>query len=252
MQVHDQKRGLNLERVLVRAEWAFRVTLLVVLGVFGGMRSVSAEDELVQRSIDVDAFDTVVATGHLRMEIQQVVDKSGSRVVIDGSSETVEQVQVESVDGVLYLETPEGLRHGVVLATIYLGTVEELIVEGSVELAGDNIRVDKLTIEGRGRGSVDISNLRAKDLVILGMGRPRFNVSGTVVNQVVDLAGVGTYSGAGLASETSQVSVRGAGHVDVWVDDMLDVIISGTARVRYAGEPWVTQRISGRGGVDRL
>jgi hypothetical protein len=46
--------------------------------------------------------------------------------------------------------------------------------------------------------------------------------------------------------------VRGTGEVDVAVEELLDVVIFGAARVSYVGAPWVWQRVMGAGAVQQL
>ena len=45
--------------------------------------------------------------------------------------------------------------------------------------------------------------------------------------------------------------VSGAGDVDVWVEFIVDVRILGSGRLRYAGIPWVMQKILGAGDIVR-
>ena len=68
----------------------------------------------------------------------------------------------------------------------------------------------------------------------------------------MELSGQGSYDAAGLATETSQVDVRGTGIVELWVEELLDISLFGDARVRYIGTPWVMQHVQGAGVVDQL
>ncbi len=89
------------------------------------------------------------------------------------------------------------------------------------------------------------------DLVIVGRGNTDFILSGVVQHQVIELAGLGSYQGADLQSQTSHVSVQGAGEVDIWVQDLLEVNVYGAAKVRYDGSPWVQQQVHGTGAISR-
>jgi hypothetical protein len=76
---------------------------------------------------------------------------------------------------------------------------------------------------------------------------------------IVLVGKVGTYqithSGAGnilafdLISETTIISLSGTGKAEVYVDQLLDVTITGAGSVYYKGKPTIIQNITGSGSL---
>lgn len=64
-----------------------------------------------------------------------------------------------------------------------------------------------------------------------------------------------TFSGAGnilafdLISETTIISLSGTGKAEVYVDQLLDVTITGAGSVYYKGKPTIIQNITGSGSL---
>ena len=54
-----------------------------------------------------------------------------------------------------------------------------------------------------------------------------------------------------LISKSVEASISGVANVSLSVVELLDVHVSGSARVRYVGSPYVSQKVSGSGSVKR-
>jgi len=61
-------------------------------------------------------------------------------------------------------------------------------------------------------------------------------------------ASIKTYN---MISKDVSVSVTGAGIVEVFASDTLDISISGVSMVRYDGDPQLIQTVSGMGSIER-
>jgi hypothetical protein len=167
----------------------------------------------------------------------------------------VEQLKIEQSDATLYLDLPVGaLQGGQSNLTIYLPFTElkEVVGQGGAQVFADQIRSANLALESQGEGQFVLQHILVDDLVIVGQGNTTFIVSGVVQHQLIEIAGLGRFHGSDLQSETSHISVQGAGQVDVWARELLQVNVSGTAKVRYDGSPWIHQQIQGSGAITRL
>ena len=66
------------------------------------------------------------------------------------------------------------------------------------------------------------------------------------------MSGKGKVVANELRAQTADVSISGVANASLWVVDSLRVGISGAGHVGYWGQPQVSQKISGFGGVEAL
>ncbi len=204
------------------------------------------------REYSLPSFERIFVHGSAEVHLQQQHDRDAS-VWAQGPQILLDNLSMESVDGVLYIETGDHIEADAADLVIRLPVedLKEVVSQGGSVVIAEGLSLADLTLEGHGVGRFELRHLRLHDLTVVGRGATQFNLSGETQNQVVELAGVGRYKAAELSSRNSQVLVSGAGDVDVWVEDILDVSIVGSARVRYAGTPWVMQKILGAGEIAR-
>ncbi len=225
------------ERVL-----AATVTVVVFL--------VALPVEAASKEYAVDNFERVYVRGDAMVHLDQGGDIRTARA--EGSDERLADLVVESSDGVLYIDAgSHPLDEGLVIH-VPVAELKEIVNQGRGTVTGSDLRSSALALEGHGSGSFELAGLRVDDLVVIGVGATRFALSGAARHQAVELSGQGSYDASGLSTETSQVDVRGTGLVDLWVDELLDINLSGDARIRYTGTPWVQQQVFGAGVIDQL
>jgi hypothetical protein len=115
------------------------------------------------------------------------------------------------------------------------------------------LRSDALALVLAGGGSIRVERLEnAHDLDVRITGSGDVAVGGgQVTAQQLDIAGIGTYSAPGLASERAAVAIDGNGEAQLAASSTLAVRIGGIGHVRYHGDPAVTRTIRGIGSVDK-
>lgn len=209
----------------------------------------AAERTSHSRDYQLQSFERVYLNGNAQLHL---VQGQPVPMTATGSVRSLDRLAFETADGALYIDAGEGQGAQPLVIHLAVEQLKEVVSEGGGQVLADGLTVHALALEGRGSGRFDLQGLDVGDLIVVGEGSTQFQVSGVAENQFVDLAGVGRYQAQQLASQTSQVSVRGAGMVDLWVEEVLDVNVFGSARVRYSGTPWVLQQISGSGAIDRL
>ncbi len=204
------------------------------------------------REYSLPSFERIYLHGSAQVHLQQRRE-GDAPVLVKGVQTLLDKLSMESVDGVLYIDTGDFNDANAADLVIQLPVAElkEVVSQGGSVVIAEGLSLAELTLEGHGLGRFELHHLRLDDLTVIGRGATQFNLSGETENQVVELAGVGRYQAAHLLSRNSQVLVSGAGDVDVWVEDILDVSILGSARLRYAGTPWVMQKILGAGDIAR-
>ena len=124
-------------------------------------------------------------------------------------------------------------------------------LSGVANIKEAKIKTDTMDLSTSGSSDVTL-NIEANELTSRSSGSTKFNMSGTVDRQQVDISGSGTYSAADLASQDCGVTISGSGSCTVRASGTLDVRISGSGEVSYIGNPSVAQSISGSGTVRKL
>ena len=212
------------------------------------------------RSYPVSEFNRIYFSGPGTVHLSQTVPETkpqnvnlapaGTATVrAQGSRDTLNQLIVEVSDGVLFIESFGYDSHDLIVH-LAIHELRELVSEGGIVVA-DSLKVDDLMLEGKGASSFRLQRLEADELQILGSGSTEFSLSGHVNRQVIVLAGSGDYRARDLLSRSVEASVFGTGSITLAVAEMLDVRVSGAARVSYVGSPYVSQEISGAGAVNQ-
>lgn len=226
--------------------------LTLVVAPIGAVGSAVAET----RSYPVPEFNRIYFSGPGTVHLSQTKPQNGhlvqagtATVRAQGSRDTLNQLIVEVSDGVLFIESFGYDSHDLIVH-LSIHELRELVSEGGIVVA-DSLKVDDLTLEGKGASSFRLQRLEADELQILGSGSTEFSLSGHVNRQVIVLAGSGDYRARDLLSQSVEASVFGTGIITLAVAEMLDVRVSGAARVSYVGSPYVSQEISGAGAVNQ-
>ena len=161
-------------------------------------------------------------------------------------------VKVEVSDGALFVEVDEELDSDEVQLDLTVVTLSEFVSAGAVRFTSDGLETNDLVIEDRGSGVYEFSDLSVDELLIEARGASSFQLDGNARRQVVDIAGAGKYNAPELESDSTEISLKGAGKATVWANEALDVMIAGAGSVEYSGSPEVDKSILGAGSVRRL
>jgi hypothetical protein len=170
-----------------------------------------------------------------------VINGSGAATIRQGEAESL---TIEADDNVLPLLTAEvrgeqlwlDLKPGTSIAprtpiryTVAVVELRAVEIPGSAAVEAVDLRVPAVRVDVSGSGSVVMR--------------------GTAERQDVEISGSGVYDGLSLAGREATVSVSGSGRAVVNVSDTLEVTISGSGAVDYAGGPQLRQEVSGVGLV---
>lgn len=219
---------------------------LVLLAVLVALTARVAATSVELRELPVGDFDRVHFTGSGTVHLTQA---DTARVTVRGPG-GVERLRVDVRDGALLIETREDA--GDLVIDLQVARLTEFVSEGDGHITGDGLRFDAVALIGSGGGSFDLQRLEARRLAVRGRGATRFDLSGQVDDQVVDLAGTGAYRAGELLSDFVRIDVAGASEVQLWADRQLDLRVAGAASVRYAGAAQVRKQVSGVAHVERL
>ena len=240
------KLGVN-KPVKANPRFWFRFTTAAVLAGAGLLTfSVAAQD--CDNWSEVDSFAHLNVTAAVELVVEQAEQ---SAVCIEQDVPGGQTLDMQSIDGVLYVAADQDVAEQRMRIHVRTPVLSDIYVDAAAQVSSDSLTASRLVVESHGPSDIRL-NVQVQDLVIGAFGRGSFAISGAATHQSVEIDGSGAYLAQALASEISQVTVRGAGYVELWVEEMLDVDILGAASVLYAGSPWVSQNITGRGAIGRL
>jgi hypothetical protein len=135
---------------------------------------------------------------------------------------------------------------------IHLRNLDELELGGNVNVSIPRLRTAALSIDAAGGATLTIGDLQANTLTVDGSGALKAEVKGRVEDEHVSISGAGAFNAEGLRANHATVSVSGVGKVAVHAEQTLRAEISGAGLVEYAGNPQVTEHVSGIGRVKRI
>lgn len=135
---------------------------------------------------------------------------------------------------------------------IHLRNLDRLGLGGNVNVSIPRLRTPALDIHASGGATLTIDDLQATTLTVDGSGALKAIVRGRVDDEHVSISGAGSYDAEGLRAMHAAVSVSGVGKVLVHAEKTLHADISGAGLIEYAGDPKVTERVSGIGRVKRI
>ncbi len=109
-------------------------------------------------------------------------------------------------------------------------------------------QIDRLLITGVGNMTTE-NEIDADDLEITLAGVGNFSLQGSTNELFVSLFGTGDINAFGLTTDICDINISGVGNAEVFVNNELDVTITGAGTVFYRGTPTVTSTITGDGSV---
>lgn len=124
-----------------------------------------------------------------------------------------------------------------------------ILVKGSGSIHAEGIAADSASMTVDGSGSITVQGIDLQKLRTKIDGAGEITADGTTDEHDVEIRGSGDYYAHDLESTNARVVIRGSGTADISVSDALDATIEGSGEIHYAGNPEITQDISGSGEV---
>jgi Putative auto-transporter adhesin, head GIN domain len=177
-----------------------------------------------------------------------------SRIEVRGSTEvTVEHGRHAALRLVGGTDRVDDLRTWVEGGTL---VVEQEDTSGTIDIGGDRARVVARVpaveaVRIGGSGKVVLRDLHGPRLATTIQGSGEVRAGGQVERLRSRIDGSGTLRPAALRAGNAAVAISGSGSADLRSTERLHAEIDGSANVTYAGEPAITEDISGSGRIER-
>ncbi len=128
-----------------------------------------------------------------------------------------------------------------------------LHVSGGGDIDAESIQTEAISINMSGGSDADITALAADTLTIENSGGGRAGIAGSITEGNINLSGASSFDGEGLTSKEMTFSSSGGGRSTIWVEDSLEVTLSGGASLGYYGSPDILrEELSGGSDLDSL
>ncbi len=217
--------------------------------------SISGSGKIVSETRQVSGFSNVEVDYPAQVSIKQGAAESLS---IEADDNLLQQLRSRVTMGTLYLENAEpnwGKRVNPsrpVKVTITVKDLRHLGFSSAGSVAIQNLQTDNLSLDVSGAGSITLDKLNTHSLDCHLDGAGSVTANGVADALHLSISGVGNFQGSNLSSQSADVQLDGTGNATVHPKNDLSVDISGLGSVRYFGNPSITRRISGLGGVVKI
>lgn len=222
---------------------------------------VRGSGRVVLEEREVSGFDEIKVTGAGRVFITQGDSESLTIETDDNLLEYIETrvrgktLEIGFTDDTIFsssggrrvLDPTDGF-----IFQIGVKDLKAIILSGAARVEVNQLTIERFDINLSGAGDIRLDDLNADQLDVLISGAGCVEVGGEVDVQDVRLSGLGRYQTFDLESREAEVNLSGAGDAEVWVTDVLDVLLSGVGNVKYYGDPEITQNVTGVGQIQSM
>jgi hypothetical protein len=205
------------------------------------------DGDVITREIYVPEFEKVHLNGSADVFITQ---GNTRRILVEIDENLIDHINRDVYRDIWEIEIDRCVSR-IHEFNVYITTphITELAINGSGKILGDNTFLeDEINLEINGSGDIDVGiEGEAVHISIEGSGNIFLEGNVDLLNHEVD--GSGDLEAFDLLTERAFIDVLGSGDSEVWVTDLLDVLIEGSGDVLYRGDPIVESEINGSGRI---
>ncbi len=215
--------------------------MLFILAAFAGCsyqdtRMVKGDGNVVSSEHSVPYFNSIDIQGAFNVMLSQ-----GSELMV--SLETDENLQdyveIEVTENKLHIFSERNRILNPTRIDLYITYPElrKLSIGGACKIASiGTIESDHLEFDLSGAADMNL-DIIAESLRTIVSGAGNIHLSGRTTSHTVELSGASNLRAQNLITETTRISLSGAGTADVYASKFLDANLSGIGKIRYFGEP---------------
>ncbi|MCL1862276.1 MAG: DUF2807 domain-containing protein [Defluviitaleaceae bacterium] len=193
-----------------------------------GMQTVRGRGNMESHTIAATGFTGIDVGGGYELVFRQSDSFSVTMYI---QSNLFEFVETEVREGVLYISTTRNFNTA---------------TRNTPRLYVNAPDLDKLTV----RGAVNADIILDSDLLSIDIsGAANIELVGSAETLNISSAGAANVEAFGFTATHATISITGAGNVDIYATDTLNVSVAGVGSVRYDGGAEVTRSIAGMGTV---
>ncbi len=206
---------------------------------------------MVSESRSISNYQEIEVNGNFNVDISED-HGSGIRVVAPSNRMEFIETYVAGNRLIISERSNKIEKDDAVRIEISQTMLNEIELNGSGIISGDEIKASSTTVYMNGSGMIDLSfNVTNMNVEINGSGIIKaFGVT-DYLNTTIE--GSGSIQARNLESTNADAEIDGSGMIELFVTESLNATISGSGAILYWGNPpYVNVQISGSGNVSGM
>lgn len=199
-------------------------------------KTIKGDGEIISETFVVEEFSELFVGGAFSITL---VKGDETKVIVEVDQNLLEYISVESKGNKLVIDknrkvalNPTRMR----IEVIYSG-LEKIDLSGACNLVGNNtIESNSFELSVSGAAAVDL-DLMVKELHLSLSGAGNIKLEGEAEKFFCDLSGASSLRAKDLVSESTDISLSGAGSAEVHATQSLKASLSGLGSITYHGNP---------------
>ena len=250
------------------------ILLLFVMGVQA--QTVTPSKNYITREVNnVTDFSSIKVLGSPDVEYRQSND-SKTTVLIYGSDNLVDLLDVTTENGILRVKMKEGVRilsgerrlkviasspslvrvevqgsSDVDLKGIIQGSDLQLNVQGSGDIDAEDLQIANITGSVKGSGDINLKNVKATHVKMLVSGSGDIEVKGVTQQAMLAVSGSGDITTDKLMANHVTATVSGSGDIECYASQQLDATVAGRGDIEYKGNPSIVNKQGKKNQITR-
>lgn len=206
------------------------------------------EDGWVTKEYRIGDFDKIVLEGGFSVNLIQGDDCAIK--VKATNSDVFDNIEIDNHNGQAQIELDMSFfEYRRVNLVITFKTLEKLEIEGGVNLKTNGyLDLKDFIVKIEGGANIDLE-MKAEKVEVYGEGGFLFDLEGVAKKLDVTIKGAGHVGASDLKTKDVVFNIAGFGTGSVYATQTLDVKIEGVGKLKFKGDPKVTQYIDGLGSV---
>ncbi len=224
--------------------------IFTVFVLFVTSAAFAQNDDWDTKKYDVGEFSAIYLEGGFKVYLIQ--DKTCGLTAKAKDNDVFDDLIVKNENGKLHIKMDRDFFH-YEKVTLYItfDQLKQLEIEGGANLKTRGyIDLRDFSMSAEGGAKVEM-NIKAEDIDITGEGGFLFELEGVTRNLEVKISGAGHVDAGELEAQNVDFQIEGVGTGSVHAVKELNARIEGVGKIRYKGDPKVTQYIDGLGSVKR-
>lgn len=208
---------------------------------------------IITETISINSFSGIITSGSDNVNITQ---SDVQEVKVTGYPNIINRIKKSVSNGMWKIELEDGCyKNSDLTFDIKVPNINLLQLEGSGNIVlNDFINQGPLSLNIEGSGNIDLNanqGTEQLDIVISGSGKVRGHSNfENLVNLNIEVYGSGSCDLFPIETNNCMIDIEGSSTCNVFVNDYLDVSITGSGIINYKGYPTIDQNINGTGSVN--
>lgn len=219
--------------------------------IVAGCDCIQGSGDVQSESRDVAAFTRIVADGSVHVNVSQA---NTQRVNVTADDNILGHITTTITDGTLTIDNDKCYAtSNPVTVDIIVPTLSYLELDGSGNVEVKEFEADDFELVLDGSGDLHLPGLLARQVEVTLDGSGGIVVTGNATTLHAMLDGSGTFNARNFPVRNATAALDGSGDIIVNASDTLDLTLSGSGDIRYAGNPVaVHTKNNGSGSIGKL